>query len=212
MRPRRIRRGRLELVRVGPDRARLASMRPRRIRRGRGRRLTPLGAGVRASMRPRRIRRGRAGRGRHGPPRHPRFNEAPANSPGKVQHIQTQPIQNIASMRPRRIRRGRDHRLTGVSWVHVASMRPRRIRRGRDCAGRLSIERRRRFNEAPANSPGKARDRAAGGRARLPASMRPRRIRRGRRRRTPRSPRGCHGASMRPRRIRREGTEFTSGP
>ena len=83
-------------------------------------------------------------------------------------------------MRPRRIRRGKRSRVRhGAVRPADASMRPRRIRRGK--AGRpfgitngpLC------FNEAPANSPGKAAESESVHVLECLASMRPRRIRRG---------------------------------
>ena len=109
MRPRRIRRGWLARRSKRRDPAdNVASMRPRRIRRGWAfARDSALADTTLASMRPRRIRRGWRRPGEDPARQGPRFNEAPANSPGMER------FQNffylgpgVASMRPRRIRRG----------------------------------------------------------------------------------------------------------
>ena len=134
-----------------------ASMRPRRIRRGSARR-GGLGAGDQyASMRPRRIRRGSAGEGRRriaGQP--PRFNEAPANSPGIGADSTTSPTATSPGFNeaPANSPGIGERRVRERNCGQGASMRPRRIRRGSGGSARSSRPRSSCFNEAPANSPG----------------------------------------------------------
>ena len=62
----------------------------------------------------------------------------------------------LASMRPRRIRRGEALvAYTEIARGSGASMRPRRIRRGEVVHSVAPFGRPGRFNEAPANSPGR---------------------------------------------------------
>ena len=111
----------------------IASMRPRRICRGNDANAVRAPTLLQASMRPRRICRG--------------------NRRGGVGGAD---VGHIASMRPRRICRGNRRTVLDVRDPTVrASMRPRRICRGNTLRWPCFHLQKGRFNEAPANLPGK---------------------------------------------------------
>ena len=109
-----------------------------------------------------------------------RFNEAPANWPGRCSttrrrsrdpraSMRPRPIgrgdailtptirkPGSASMRPRPIGRGDAHEDEGPQQGHLASMRPRPIGRGDPASAGAAASSTRRFNEAPANWPGRS--------------------------------------------------------